>query len=145
MASTAPPRHVLAIDDSPELLALYAEMLGEEGYRVTTRRLPVVGHDEVRALDPDLVVLDLMFGEDDLASAFLARFRADPATRGVPVVVCSGDDRQLDAFGPRLRGWGYGVVEKPFDVDVFLAAVAGGLAAAEPRRAGTRDGERTAD
>lgn len=119
--------HVLAVNDSRALLAIYAELLAEEGYRVTTRLVAAADLSDVLSLRPDLVVLDLRIGREDGGLTFLERLKGDPATRDLPVLVCSGDSERLDDLAGRLAGWGCAVVRKPFDIDVFLAAAASAL------------------
>ncbi len=47
----------------------------------------------------------------------------DPATRHLPVIVCSGAHHLLAAQATHLRAQGYVVVEKPFDVEELLTHV----------------------
>ena len=115
--------HVLAINDDPQILEIYTEILAEDGFRVTTALIPATDPAEVLALGPDVVVLDLLVGREDRGTAFLAMLRGHPATRALPVVVCTADYRRLEELEARLGVWDCGVVAKPFDVDVFLAAV----------------------
>jgi CheY-like chemotaxis protein len=52
--------HVLVINDTQEILSLMAELLEEEGYRVTTW-LALLDIDKVKVLAPDIIVQDLLF------------------------------------------------------------------------------------
>jgi PAS domain S-box-containing protein len=81
---------------------------------------------------PDLILLDLHL-PDLPGEEVLRRLRADPRTRDIPVIVISADataetvKRLVDAG---VRAY----LTKPLDVDQFLDAVDGALAAApEPR------------
>ncbi len=123
MDPSPPAIHVLAINDDPAILAIYAELLAEEGYRVTAQLRPCLNTTDVRDIAPDVIVLDLLMGREDRGTAFLAMLKADPATRDLPVLVCSADTPRLDELEHQLGIWDCGVVEKPFDIDDFLAAV----------------------
>jgi CheY-like chemotaxis protein len=117
------PRHVLAIDDSPDVLALLRDVLETEGFRVTTSAAPVAPA-EVARLAPDIVLLDVLFGREERGLEVLRRLREEPATAATPVVLCSGATepiRRLDA--PLLEG-ATGLVLKPFDVDALLDEIA---------------------
>jgi DNA-binding response OmpR family regulator len=52
--------HVLIVEDAPEFQQLLQQVLGVEGYRVTTAGDGDRALEMARALDPDLVVLDLV-------------------------------------------------------------------------------------
>ncbi len=124
--------HVLCINNDPGVLGLFAALLDDGGagpYRVTTRAY--VDHDmaTLRALDPDLIVLDYMWRDDDAGWSLLQMLRMDPATAAIPVVLCTGAVREVEALGGHLAEMGVSVVLKPFNIDQLEAAIAGGLAA----------------
>jgi len=123
MDPRAPAIHVLAINDDLAILGVYADLLAEEGYRVTTERMPYVDPADVIAIGPDVIVLDLLVRHEERGAGFLAMLKVDPATRDVPVVVCSGDSGPLKEIAEPLGTWDCGVVEKPFDIDDVLAVV----------------------
>lgn len=82
------PRTLLAVDDNEGLIDLFRRFLSGHGWQVVGA--PSVG--EARRLlaeaRPNAIALDVMMpGEDgwDL----LTWLKADPATRGIPVIVCS--------------------------------------------------------
>ena len=126
------PEHILAVNDDRELLCLYTEMLTDEGYRVSVATIPTTDLADVHAVAPDLVVLDLIVGGRDRGTAFIELLRSDPTTRALPVLVCSADTERLADIAGRLAAWGCLVVEKPFDVDVFLEAVRAALSDTVP-------------
>jgi len=128
MATTAPPRHILAINDDRDILRIYTELLTDEGYLVSVDVMPATDLADVHAVNPDLIVLDLVVGQQDRGTAFLALLRSHPAFRTLPVIVCSADARRLAELDEQLRAWDCAVVPKPFDIDVFVAAVRVGLA-----------------
>jgi len=134
MQSEPQPRHVLVINDDREILRVYTEILTEEGYLVSIDVVPPTDLSPVHAANPDLIVLDLIVGHQDRGTAFLELLKGDPATRAIPVVVCSADSQRLADLAGQLRAWGCGVVTKPFDLDVFVGAVRAGLAEAAGRR-----------
>jgi signal transduction histidine kinase/DNA-binding response OmpR family regulator len=115
-------RRVLIVDDEPEIAQLIADQLAAEDVRVT------VAADGARALELlaterfDAVTLDVMMPGLD-GFEVLARLRADPDLKAIPVVFVS-----VFSGGDQLAGeW---TVSKPIDADelrdVLDAAVRAG-------------------
>ncbi len=127
---TPTAKHILAGDDSPELLALFRDLLEAEGYRVT---LAADAFDLglIKRVAPDLVVLDHMIGDGAGSGWHLLRdLRRDPATAALPVVVCTGATQRVRDNLAVLDQLGAALVLKPFDIDHFLDAVAEALGGA---------------
>src|SRR5689334_14728867 len=115
---------VLVIDDDAPTVALYRDVLEDEGYRVVTAASPELTAAAVAALAPALVLLDLRFaGHAARGVDLIARLKADPATRTRPLLVCSADTPLLTELEGQLRAWDYATLAKPFNVDDLLAAV----------------------
>jgi DNA-binding response OmpR family regulator len=134
MSEPQPP-HVLVINDERDILALFRELLEEEGYRVSTLTYPVAELGDIQILAPDLLILDMLFGGEDRGWQFLQQLRLTRATAGLPVIVCTAATRLVRDVQDYLSGMGIGVVLKPFDIDPFLAEVRRRLA--QGRAAGT--------
>ena len=58
MADDSQPRHILAINQSEDVLELFKTLLEEEGYRITAHSLLQKDLCAIQSLAPDLVVLD---------------------------------------------------------------------------------------
>ena len=81
---------VLVVDDHPDLVQVVRFAMQREGYRVYEAADGRVALDLLRAVRPDVIVLDLaMPGMDGWA--FRAAQRALPGMRDLPVVVFSGE------------------------------------------------------
>jgi CheY-like chemotaxis protein len=115
--------HVLVVEDDEAIRTVIAEVLGDEGYRVTACQAPPPASADVAALAPAAVVLDVVIGGTRAGWAFLARLKADPATSPIPILVCTADEPFLREAADRLAAWECGVLRKPFDVDVLVAGV----------------------
>ena len=126
MAKSARQRHILVINDTPELLDLFHDLLGDAGYRVTTETF-ASPYDrklaQVKELEPDLVILDFIIGGEAMGWQFLQMLRMDRDTRDIPVIVCSAAVDQIRQLQNHLDEMGVAVVLKPFDIDVLLAEV----------------------
>ena len=122
--------HVLAINNDQAVLALFRDLLEEEGYRVTTRILPERDVAAIAAAKPDLIVLDYMWAGEDAGWTLLQLLRMDPGTAGIPIVLCTGAAREVEALAGHLEDMGVRVVLKPFNIDHLTAVVAEALAGA---------------
>jgi CheY-like chemotaxis protein len=116
--------HVLVVDDDESLIDLYRDVLGDEGYRITALTDAPGDPAIVRALAPDVLLLDLRLGNGLDGPSLLDRLATDPATAAIPVVLCTGDVREVEALRRRDGGLAAAVVFKPFDLDHLLAVVA---------------------
>ena len=138
-------RHVLAIDDHQDTLALYRDALEEEGYRVTCDRSPHLEPEAVAALVPDLILLDLVFDRETRGVSFLERLKGDPETQGIPVLICSADHRLLERIREQLAAWDCGVLAKPFGLAELLAEIEACLANEPSPLASSADRRRPVD
>jgi CheY-like chemotaxis protein len=119
-------RHVVAVDDAPEIRELLVDLLQSEGYRVSAfATLPAI--EALAELAPDAIVLDLLYNGESVGLGFIAAMRAESAFRSAPIVVCTGASdvaRQVEAELARLD---VGVVLKPFDIETLLSEIASRL------------------
>ncbi len=139
MATASSPKHILALNDAPELLALYTELLEEAGYRVSTQQHVSRDIAAIVALAPDLIILDYIWGTEDAGWLLLEQLKLEPSTAEISVVLCTGATEQLEPIKPMLDEMGVPVVHKPFDIDHLLKVIATALQDAEPvPRAGTQ-------
>lgn len=122
------PKHILVVDDDPEIRQLLSAYLGQSGYRVSTARdgqsmWALLGQDTI-----DLIILDLMMPADDgldLCRQLQSRYPA-------PVIMLTARNAAVD----RIVGLEIGAddyVTKPFDPRELLARTKAVL-----RRAGER-------
>ncbi|MBN1119714.1 MAG: GAF domain-containing protein [Anaerolineae bacterium] len=94
---------VLAIDDEPGVLDLYARYLEKEGYAVVGLNNANDLLDYVRQMNPVAILLDINLPGKTGWDA-IDDLKASQETRDIPIVVCSIDD-------DRDRGMGLGVAE----------------------------------
>jgi CheY-like chemotaxis protein len=79
---------VLIVDDEFGIAELLDAVLSDDGHTVVTAANGRQGLARVAASRPDLIFLDFMMPVMD-GPAMLAALRADPETRGIPVVLMS--------------------------------------------------------
>ena len=117
--------HILIIDDTQEILDLLADLLEEEGYRVTTS-MALLDISKVKTLAPDIIVQDLLFeGMQETGWKFLTLVRLDPELARIPLVLCTAAVRTVNdpAMAEQLDRLGVRVVLKPFLIDDLLTAL----------------------
>src|SRR5215207_4992636 len=96
-----PRRHVFAINTSPEFLNIVRELFQEEGYNVTTTNFAPNSFQQIEALQPDALIIDIAIGQE-AGWELLEQLSADADTAGIPALVLSTDARLL-ARGRRRR------------------------------------------
>jgi CheY-like chemotaxis protein len=124
-ASLSRPSRIAIIDDDSSFLQLMQDLLGtDEGYQVFTSMSWASSFEFVRSVQPDLLMLDLMRGHDQVGWAVLDLLRADPTTQALPVLLCSAAPLELPGFAGRMRSMSaVECVAKPFDVDDLLQTI----------------------
>jgi two-component system, cell cycle response regulator DivK len=110
---TAPPRtpRLLVVDDYEDGRDMLSELLRVRGFHVDTAASGCEALTLVRALRPDLVLLDLTLPDID-GFEVARRMQEDPTTKGIHVVMLTAHvsaelQRQAEALGCR------GFVTKP--------------------------------
>jgi len=103
-----------------------------EGYLVSAS---ADAFGDIKHANADLVVLDLFLHGENVGWQQLDILTLDPATRAIPVIICSAALASLAFARERLASLDVAVLEKPFDIEQLAAAVESALAAA-PRRPG---------
>ena len=111
---------IAVIDDNVELLELLDAVLTDAGYRTLPLITAREAHGVLPWARPHLVVLDLWLEAPDAGENLLRELEADPATRAIPVIVCSGHLAVLPAKVAALQQRGYTVLTKPFGLDALL-------------------------
>jgi len=117
-----PPR-VLVVDDSDAVRSLIRVNLELEGFEVVTVCDGQQALDEVAAVNPDLITLDVVMPNlDGLSTATALRARAD--TRHIPLLMVTARAQESDV----TRGKAVGAdayLTKPFDPAELVATVRG--------------------
>jgi two-component system phosphate regulon response regulator OmpR len=121
--------HILIVDDDERLRGLLSNFLTKQGFRVTTAGSAAAARDQLRFMDFDLMVLDVMMpGETGLALTENLRGDRAPSTpillltaRGAPEDVVAGFEAGADDY-----------LGKPFDPLVLLVRIRALLRRASP-------------
>jgi len=93
---------ILVVDDEVDILRVYSQFLRRAGYDVLEATTGNEGLQKVRALKPDLVLLDVRL--PDLGGMDVCQqIKSDPNFRDILVILCSGDaishEDKVDGLG----------------------------------------------
>lgn len=114
---------VMVVDDDPDLLELLDLVLSEEGYQVVPCPVSTEACHKARQVRPAVVIVNLiMHGLDGWQ--VIEQLKADPATAGIPLIVCSAAVTQATEQSAALRRRGCEILVKPFEIGDLLAMVA---------------------
>lgn len=115
---------ILVVNDTQEILELFRSFLeDEEGYEVILAGEPMQQIKEVEQINPDLIILDLIFGEEKTGLQMLQMLKMQRSTATIPVIVCTAALDLLREQEGYLVSQGVHVVYKPFDLDHLLTNV----------------------
>jgi CheY-like chemotaxis protein len=118
-------QRIVIVDDSEDLLDLYRQVLEDEtGYEVVAVSYKDGILDEIKKAKPDLVICDYLFGQQPDGWRLVQMLRLDRDTEDVPIIVCSGAEKQLRDLEAQLAEKNIALLMKPFDIDELLTLVA---------------------
>jgi two-component system phosphate regulon response regulator PhoB len=125
---------VLVVEDESAIAELIAVNLRHNGFRPTWAMDSASAERELKATLPDLILLDWMLpGESGLVLA--KRWRADPRTQSVPLIMLTARGDEAD----RVAGLDAGAddyIAKPFSTKELLARIRAVLRRRTPEQAG---------
>ncbi|HMQ31172.1 MAG TPA: response regulator [Chloroflexaceae bacterium] len=118
---------IMVINDTQEILALFRDILTEEGHEVALYSSAIHDMEEIERVSPALIILDFVFGNENLGFQMLQKIKMRRSTAGLPVIVCTAALQAVREMEGYLRSKGVQIVLKPFDVDDLIRAVQRGL------------------
>jgi len=116
-------KHIFVINGVPEFLNLMRDVFQDERYNVTTTNFVPNSFDQIAALQPDALIVDIVVGQQ-AGWELLERLYTGVSTTGIPVLVVSTDPRLLEKAQEQAARFGtHHYLVKPFDLDELLAAI----------------------
>ncbi len=88
-------KHILCIEDEPEMIELMRLVLEREGFEVTGAVGGEQGLQAMRQTKPDLILLDLMMPGIDGWEVY-RQMRADKELMDIPVVIVTAKAQSID-------------------------------------------------
>lgn len=120
---------ILVINDTQELLEMFRALLEDEGYEVVLSGLPILKVSEVENIRPDLIILDIVFGDNKSGWQMLQMLKMQRATANIPIVVCTAALREVQEQEGYLVSQGVRVIYKPFDIEELFTMINQAMAA----------------
>ena len=88
-------KHILCIEDEPEMIDLIRLILGRRGFEVIGAAGGKEGLEKVRQQPPDLILLDLMMPDMDGWEVY-QQIKADEKIKNIPVIVVTAKAQSID-------------------------------------------------
>lgn len=122
-------KKLLLVDDDPDFLKMYKQILEAKGLRVFCCSDPKEALEWMEKEKPNLVITDLMMKTLDSGFSFSRKIKEDPRFSNIPVLIVTavGSTRGFD-FNPRTPGeleamYADAYFEKPVSPEVFLEKI----------------------
>lgn len=116
---------IMVINDTQEILELFAEILQPEGYEVSLHSYSLRELDDVRRVNPDLIISDHPPFQEEKGWQFVQKLKMSADTADIPVIICTTTLKWLRSNVD--EGWltakRITIVPKPFNVDELLQEV----------------------
>lgn len=123
-------KRIVLIEDDADTRTTMVAALEASGYEV---KAAPDAFGDIKHANADLVILDLFLHGESTGWQQLDVMTLDPATRGIPVIICSAAIASVGSARAKLAAFDVAVLEKPFDLEQLEAAVSAALDSA-PRR-----------
>jgi len=120
-------RHVLVVDDDPEIVTFLATLLELEGIDSTVATSAAAALEKLEHGVPSLVLLDIAMPDRD-GLDLCRELKKDPRTRDVPVFVVSARPGK-DVVERALAAGAEEFIRKPFENQELIARIRGRLSA----------------
>ncbi len=117
------PTRILVINDTQEILDLFRILLEEEGFEVVLSGFPFQQVSEIEQISPDLIILDIIFGDEKTGWQMLQLLKMKRSTASIPVIVCTAALNVVREQEGYLVSQGVHVIYKPFDIDHILTTI----------------------
>ena len=117
------PTRILVVNDTQEILELFRILLETEGYEVILAGVPIQQIADVEQINPDLIILDFIFGDQTSGWQMLQMLKMQRSTASIPVIVCTAALNMVREQEGYLVSQGIHVVFKPFDIDHLLVNI----------------------
>ncbi len=111
---------VLIFDDETEILTLCRIILEKKNYKVETRVTCENVIEDVKSINPDIVIMDLWIPETGGEEA-IRKIRHNDSIKDIPILILSAND-EIAKISRTSAANDY--VRKPFDIHEFIKMVA---------------------
>ena len=114
---------ILVVNDTQDILEMFRLLLEAEGYEILVSSFPLEDVFEVEKLELDLIILDIVFGQEKTGWQMLQLLKMHPSTATIPVIICSAAQEAVQEQEGYLVSKNVLVVYKPFELDDLLHTI----------------------
>jgi two-component system phosphate regulon response regulator PhoB len=114
-------KKAFVIDDQRAMVEMLTLLLADMGVQAEGTTAPRQAHAAIAAVQPHLILLDLMMPDLD-GLTLLDELQRDPRTATIPVVLCTAAVLS-PSLSRLIADRGIGILAKPFDVEQLRAIV----------------------
>ncbi len=120
-------KHILLIDDDPDMHHAIRLILEPMGYSVECQATGIAGIEAIRRQPPDVILLDIMLASPSEGLALAATLKDDARLAQIPIIMISSIGRQVGADLAQQAGVDSvradRFLEKPLEAQTLVAAV----------------------
>lgn len=118
-----PNPRLVVTDDDAAYLDMIVSVLNDAGFDDVYCVVGSRSFSAIQERQPDLVLLDINPITPDNGWNTLHLMRLNATTTHIPVLICTTDTRIMRDKVDMLRAQGCDILEKPFNLEVFLAKI----------------------
>src|SRR5687768_10276628 len=112
-----PKLSIMVINDSEEVLNLFYGILhDEEGHAVKLCSYRIRDLDDVRRVEPDLLIVDQVYGNESAGWELMQKVRMSRDLANLPIIFCTTDLRRAQELEGHLAAMAIITVIKPFTI-----------------------------
>lgn len=116
-------KHIFAVNGEAHFLDVLRILFQAEQFNVTTTNFVPQTFDQIAALKPDLLIIDLALGQE-AGWGLLEQLHHEAVTRNIPVILASTTAALLERAQTDVERYGESrVLVKPMNIDALLNAV----------------------
>ncbi len=108
---------IAVVNDDTTFLDLMGFLIAERGWKSLILREAGPAFEQLKEAMPDVIIVDIRMEKPEAGWTIMELLTLDPATRDIPLIVCSAAMFDLRSKEDWLTAHGIDVLPKPFDID----------------------------
>lgn len=108
---------IAVVNDDTTFLDLMGFLIAERGWKSLILREAGPAFEQLKEAMPNVIIVDIRMENPDAGWAIMELLTLDPATRHIPLIVCSAAMFDLRSKEDWLNAHSIDVLPKPFDID----------------------------
>ena len=113
-------RHILVVDDEPDIRNLVQEILEDEGFSVSVAENAIIARQLIKETKPDLILLDIWM--PDIDGITLLKEWKNSFGQKIPIIMMSGHGN-VETAVEATRSGAYDFIEKPLSTAKLLLTI----------------------